>query len=99
MDTSIVNIYIKQHLSNIWSSIHEKVKQHQRSIEKRALVLKKRVFQPYEHQRHSNAPKKQHYVWRQLDRNLLIKKRKQFYDTHYFEIELLKRGYWKMEVC
>ena len=43
--------------------------------------------------------KKQHYVWRQVDRNLLIKKRKQFYDMHYVEIELLKIGNWKMEVC
>ena len=37
----MILIYIKQHLSNIWSSIHEKVNQHQGSIEKRALVLKK----------------------------------------------------------
>ena len=36
MDTDILNIYmsqyivicIKQHVSNIWSSIHDKVKQH-----------------------------------------------------------------------
>ena len=31
----IVLICIKQHLSNIWSSIHEKVKQHWGWVEKR----------------------------------------------------------------
>ena len=32
---------IKQHLSNIWSSIHEKVKQHWGWVEKKALLVKK----------------------------------------------------------
>ena len=32
---------IKQHLSNIWSSIHEKVKQHWDWVEKEALLIKK----------------------------------------------------------
>ena len=34
---------IKQHLSNIWSSIYEKVKQHWGFIEKKALLIKKGV--------------------------------------------------------
>ena len=33
--------YIKQHLSNIWSSIYEKVKQHWDWAEKKALLIKK----------------------------------------------------------
>ena len=38
-------ICIKQHLSNIWSSIHEKVKQHWGWVEKKALLIKnKNVF-------------------------------------------------------
>ena len=36
-------IYIKQHLSNIWNSVYEKVKQHWGWVEKRALLIKKRV--------------------------------------------------------
>ena len=32
---------LKQHLSNIWSSIHEKVKQHWGSVEKKVLLIKK----------------------------------------------------------
>ena len=32
---------IKQHLSNIWSSIHEKVKQHWGWVEKKAMLIKK----------------------------------------------------------
>ena len=35
---------IKQHLSNIWSSIHEKVKQHWGWVEKKVLFIKKRVL-------------------------------------------------------
>ena len=34
-------ICIKQHLSNIWSSVHEKVKQHWGWLEKKALLIKK----------------------------------------------------------
>ena len=41
---SIMVICIKQHLSNIWSSIHEKVKQHWVWIEKKALLIKKCVL-------------------------------------------------------
>ena len=37
-------ICIKQHLSNIWSSIHEKVKQHWGWVEKKALLIKKSVY-------------------------------------------------------
>ena len=33
-------IYIKQHLSNIWSSIHEKVKQHWGWVKKRVAFKK-----------------------------------------------------------
>ena len=36
-------ICIKQHLSNILSSIHEKVKQHWGWVEKKALLIKKNV--------------------------------------------------------
>ena len=36
-------ICIKQHLSNIWSSIYEKIKQHWGWVEKKALLIKKRV--------------------------------------------------------
>ena len=35
---------IKQCLSNIWSSIHEKVKQQWGWVEKKALLIKKRVL-------------------------------------------------------
>ena len=28
IDTNSVSVYIKQHLSNIWDSVHGKVKQH-----------------------------------------------------------------------
>ena len=55
VDTNIVNCFkkslsmmmlicIKQHLSNIWSSIQEKVKQHWGWVEKKALFVKKRAF-------------------------------------------------------
>ena len=51
MDTNILNIKcvsmivlcIKQHLSNIWSSIHENIKQHWGWVEKR-FVYKKSVY-------------------------------------------------------
>ena len=36
-------ICITQHLSNIWSSIYEKVKQHWGWVEKKALLIKKSV--------------------------------------------------------
>ena len=36
---------IKQHLSNIWSSIHEKIKQHWGCVEKKALLIKNLVNQ------------------------------------------------------
>ena len=35
---------IKQHLSNIWSSIHEKVKQHWHWVEKKSVAYKKSVY-------------------------------------------------------
>ena len=41
-------ICIKQHLSNIWSLIHEKVKQNWGWIEKKRCLLKKRVFVQFE---------------------------------------------------
>ena len=41
------NICIKQYLSNIWSSIHENVKQHWGCVEKKALLRKKRVCQDF----------------------------------------------------
>ena len=34
---------IKQHLSNLWSSIHEKVEQHWGSVGKKAFLIKKGV--------------------------------------------------------
>ena len=40
-------IYIKQPLSNIWSSIREKVKQHWGWVEKIAFLIKKRVNRLY----------------------------------------------------
>ena len=39
-------ICIKQHLSNIWCSIHEKGKQHGDWVEKKRCFKKKRVIQP-----------------------------------------------------
>ena len=39
----IMVICIKQNLSNIWSLIHEKAKQHWGWVEKKALLIKKRV--------------------------------------------------------
>ena len=41
--TVMMHICIKQHLSNIWSSIHEKIKQYWGWVEKKALLIKKRV--------------------------------------------------------
>ena len=35
--------YMMQHLSNIWKSIHEKIKQHWSLVEKKALLIKKKV--------------------------------------------------------
>ena len=40
---------IKQHLSNIWSSIHEKVKQHWGWVEKKRCLYKKSVFLNFVH--------------------------------------------------
>ena len=40
-------IYIKQHLSNMWRSIHEKVKKRRGWLEKKALIIKKGVFRWY----------------------------------------------------
>ena len=37
-------ICMKQHLSNIWSSIHEKVKQQWDGVEKNAVYKKKRAY-------------------------------------------------------
>ena len=42
--TMMMFICIQQHLSNIWSSNHEKVKQHWSLIEKKALLIKKSVI-------------------------------------------------------
>ena len=39
--STIMLICIKQHPSNIWSSIYEKVKKHWGWVEKKALVIKK----------------------------------------------------------
>ena len=41
--TMMIVIFIKQHLTNNWMSIHEKVKQNWGWIEKRHCLLKKRV--------------------------------------------------------
>ena len=38
-------ICVKQHLSNIWSSIHEKIKQHCAWVKKSFVYKKKRVFE------------------------------------------------------
>ena len=43
----IMLICIKQHLSNIWSSIHEKVKQHRDWFEKRVDYIKKACISIY----------------------------------------------------
>ena len=40
-------IYIKQHLSNIWSSIHEKLKQNWGWAKKKALLIKKACISDY----------------------------------------------------
>ena len=34
-------VCIKQHLSNIWTSVHDKVKQHWDWVEKKTLLIKK----------------------------------------------------------
>ena len=44
VSSAMLIICIKQHLSNVWSSIHEKVKQHWGWVEKKALLVKKRVI-------------------------------------------------------
>ena len=38
--TTVMLICIKQHLSNIWSSVYEKVEQHWGWVERQALVIK-----------------------------------------------------------
>ena len=38
---SMMIVCTKQHLSNMWSSIYEKVKQHWGWVEKKALLIKK----------------------------------------------------------
>ena len=40
-------ICIKQHLSSIWSTVYEKVKQHWDRVEKKHCLLKKRVQHEY----------------------------------------------------
>ena len=40
----MVLICIKQHLSNNWSSIHEKVKQQRGRVKKKALLIKKGAY-------------------------------------------------------
>ena len=40
----MIRICIKQHLSNIWSSIHEKVKQHWGWVGKKSVAYKKSVY-------------------------------------------------------
>ena len=42
--SKIMLTYIMQHPSNIWSSIHEKVKQHWEWVEKKTLLIKKGVL-------------------------------------------------------
>ena len=37
----VLYVLSKQHFSNIWSSIHEKVKQHWDWVEKKTLLIKK----------------------------------------------------------
>ena len=44
----IMLICMKQHLSNTWGSIHEKVKYHWGWAEKRVAYIKKRVYQDQE---------------------------------------------------
>ena len=39
--------YIKQHLSNLWSSFHEIVKEHWGWAEKKGLLMKKGVYSCY----------------------------------------------------
>ena len=40
----MILLYLKQHLSNISSSIHGKVKQHWGWVEKKALLMQKHVL-------------------------------------------------------
>ena len=40
----MILVYIEQHLSDIWSSIHEKVKQPWSWIEKKVFLIKKSVY-------------------------------------------------------
>ena len=42
--TMVMLVCIKQHLSNIWSSIHGKVKQHWGWVEKKCCLLKKSMY-------------------------------------------------------
>ena len=64
MDTNILNekrcpsmmvlISIKQHLSNIRSSVYKKVKQHWGLVEKKTLLIRKSVYlEPFKHLRWS----------------------------------------------
>ena len=48
---------IKQHLSNIWSSIHKKVKQHWCWVEKRCCLLKKACIFAENNTNNSQSPK------------------------------------------
>ena len=49
-------IYIKQHLSNIWSSIHEKLKQNWGWAKKKALLIKKACISDYKIMIEENDP-------------------------------------------
>lgn len=40
----MIIIWYKQHLSNIWTSVHEKVKQYQGWVEKKNVVYEKSVW-------------------------------------------------------
>ena len=43
----MMSIFIKQHLSNVWSSIHEEVKQHWGWVEKKCCLQEKSVYVNY----------------------------------------------------
>ena len=45
IDTNSVSVYIKQHLNNIWDSVHGKVKQHWDWVPKSSAYKKQPVFQ------------------------------------------------------
>ena len=63
---------IKQHLSNIWSSIHKKVKQHWCWVEKRCCLLKKACIFAENNTNNSQSPKSSQLSFQKVIESLVL---------------------------